>query len=147
MLVSITNTSAVFLQDYGEPAIFYMVADQSPSTVRLAYWMRFLNQDTAVLHGPEKYARLHNFPVVFAFPQKVKRGFYKVRFFMLVEDPSKTAPGEITRLYMNALEKIIQDDAGVLSLVAPAVEAEKRSSEVAKWRNGEMAKWRNGEKT
>jgi KDO2-lipid IV(A) lauroyltransferase len=28
---------------------------------------------------------------------------------MLVEDPSKTAPGEITRIYMNTLEKIIQD--------------------------------------
>ena len=110
MLASITNTSAVFLKDYGEPAIFYMVADQSPSTVRLAYWMPFLNQDTAVLHGPEKYARLHNLPVVFAFPQKIKRGYYKVKFFMLVEDPSKTAPGEITRIYMNALEKIIKDN-------------------------------------
>jgi KDO2-lipid IV(A) lauroyltransferase len=109
LLVPITNTTAVFLEDYGEPALFYMVADQSPSSVRLAYWMQFLNQDTAVLHGPEKYARLHNLPVVFVFPQKVKRGYYKVRFSMLVEDPSKTAPGEIIRLYMNALEKIIQE--------------------------------------
>ena len=109
LLVSIANTSAVFSQDYGEPAIFYMVADQSPSSVRLAYWMQFLNQDTAVLHGPEKYAMLHNFPVVFAYPQKIKRGYYKLNFMMLVEDPSKTAPGEITRIYMNTLEKIIQD--------------------------------------
>jgi KDO2-lipid IV(A) lauroyltransferase len=109
LLVSITNTSAVFSQDYGEPAIFYMVADQSPSSVRMAYWMQFLNQDTAVLHGPEKYARLHNLPVVFAYPQKIKRGYYKLKFIMLVEDPSKTAPGEITRIYMNTLEKIIQD--------------------------------------
>jgi KDO2-lipid IV(A) lauroyltransferase len=109
LLVSITNTAAVFSKDYGEPAIFYMVADQSPSSVRLAYWMQFLNQDTAVLHGPEKYARLHNFPVVFAYPQKIKRGCYKLKFIMLVEDPLKTAPGEITRIYMNTLEKIIQD--------------------------------------
>jgi KDO2-lipid IV(A) lauroyltransferase len=110
MLVSITNTTAVFQKDYGEPAIFYMVADQSPSSVRLAYWMQFMNQDTAVLHGPEKYSRLYNLPVVFAYPQKIKRGYYKVKFLMLVEDPSKTAPGEITRIYMNTLEKIIREN-------------------------------------
>jgi len=110
LLASITNTSGVFLKDYGEPAIFYMVADQSPSSVRLAYWMPFLNQDTAVLHGPEKYARLHNLPVAIAYPRKIKRGYYRVRFIMLVEDPSKTAPGEITRIYMNTLEKIIQEN-------------------------------------
>jgi KDO2-lipid IV(A) lauroyltransferase len=110
LLASITNTSAVFLKDYGEPAIFYMVADQSPSSVRLAYWMQFLNQDTAVLHGPEKYARIHNMPVVFAYPQKIKRGYYRVKFSMLVEDPSKTEPGEISRIYMNTLEKIIREN-------------------------------------
>lgn len=110
LLVSITNTTAVFLHDYGEPAIFYMVADQSPSSVRLAHWIQFMNQDTAVLHGPEKYARIHNLPVVFAHPKKIKRGYYKVIFIPLVDDPSKTAPGEITRIYMNTLERIIREN-------------------------------------
>jgi KDO2-lipid IV(A) lauroyltransferase len=110
LLVSIANTLTVFNKDYGEPAIFYMVADQSPSSVRLAYWVQFLNHDTAVLHGPEKYARLLNFPVVFACPQKIKRGYYKVKFFMIVKDPSKTATGEITRIYMNTLEKVIKEN-------------------------------------
>ena len=110
VLASIANTSAVFSKDYGEPAIFYMVADQSPSSVRLAYWMRFLSQDTAVLHGPEKYARLYNYPVVFAHPTRIKRGYYKVNFSLLVEDPSKTQPGEITSIYMNTLEKVINEN-------------------------------------
>jgi len=109
LLVSISNTSAVFSKDYGEPAIFYMVADQSPSNARLAYWVQFLNRDTATLHGPEKYARLYNLPVVFAFPRKIKRGHYKLKFIMLVEDPSKTKTGEITQIYMSALEKIIRE--------------------------------------
>jgi KDO2-lipid IV(A) lauroyltransferase len=109
LLVSISNTSAVFSKDYGEPAIFYMVADQSPSNARLAYWVQFLNHDTATLHGPEKYARLYNLPVVFAFPRKIKRGHYKLKFIMLVEDPSKTKTGEITQIYMSALEKIIRE--------------------------------------
>jgi KDO2-lipid IV(A) lauroyltransferase len=109
-LVSITNTAAVFKTDYGEPAAFYMVADQSPSSVRLAYWLTFLGQDTAVLHGPEKYARIHNFPVVFAYSKKVSRGKYRVRFSMLVEDPSKTKMGEITEKYMRALENAILEE-------------------------------------
>jgi KDO2-lipid IV(A) lauroyltransferase len=110
LLVSISNTYAVFKQDYGEPAIFYMVADQSPSNARLAYWVQFMNQETAVLHGPEKYARLFNLPVVYVYPEKIKRGHYKVKFFMIVEDPSKTKTGEITRIYMNTLEKIIREN-------------------------------------
>jgi KDO2-lipid IV(A) lauroyltransferase len=104
VLVSILNTAAVFQADYGEPVIFYMVADQSPSSPRLAHWMRFLNQDTAVLHGPEKYARLHNLPVVYAGAEKIKRGHYRVKFSMLVEDPSKTAKGEISEIFMKTLE-------------------------------------------
>ena len=52
---------------------------------------------------------LLNLPVAFAFPVKIKRGYYRVRFLMLVEDPSKTQPGEITRIYMNTLEKIIRE--------------------------------------
>lgn len=109
LLVSISDTAAVFARDYGEPAIFYLVADQSPSNARLAYWVRFMNRDTATLHGPEKYARLYNLPVVFANPQRVKRGYYKLKFIMLVEDPSKTKTGEITQIYMTALERVIRE--------------------------------------
>ena len=136
LLVSIANTSAVFSKDYGEPAIFYMVADQSPSSVRLAYWMQFMNQDTAVLHGPEKYARLYNFPVVFAYTRRIKRGYYKVDFSMLVEDPSKTEPGEITRQYMRRLEKIIFDKPEYY-LWSHKRWKHKRDSEIAKQRDSE----------
>ena len=109
-LVSILKTAAVFSTDYGEPAIFYMVADQSPSSARLALWMNFLNQDTAVLHGPEKYARIHNFPVVFAYCKKISLGNYRIGFKMLVEDPSVTRMGEITEKYMRALEQLIREE-------------------------------------
>ncbi|MCX6251508.1 MAG: lysophospholipid acyltransferase family protein [Bacteroidetes bacterium] len=108
-LVSITNTAAVFAASYGEPAFFYMIADQSPSSPRVAYWVNFLNQDTAVLHGIEKYARLLNLPVVFVASRKIRRGYYKVTFTLIVEDPSKTKRGEITEKYMRALEDLIRE--------------------------------------
>jgi KDO2-lipid IV(A) lauroyltransferase len=107
VLASITRTAETFNADWSEPAIFYMVADQSPSSARLAYWMPFLNQETAVLHGPEKYARVHNFPVVFAYSKKIRRGYYEVYFSMLAENPSELKTGEITRRYMKKLEEVI----------------------------------------
>ena len=106
-LASITNTAETFKTDWGEPTVFYMVADQSPSSPRLAYWVDFLNQETATLHGPEKYARIHNLPVVFAWVRKVRRGYYEVDFKMLESEPAKTKTGEITHLFMKMLEDVI----------------------------------------
>ena len=109
-LVSINDTIAVFKTDWLEPAAFYMIADQSPSSIRLAYWVNFLNQDTPVLHGPEKYARVYNMPVVYTAIRKVRRGFYESEFLVLCEDPSKTKTGEITSKFMNMLEESIREN-------------------------------------
>jgi Kdo2-lipid IVA lauroyltransferase/acyltransferase len=109
VLASIEHTVATFKTDWSEPAAFYMISDQSPSSPRLAYWVKFMNQDTATLHGPEKYARVHNLPVIFVYAKKIKRGFYQVEFSMLEEDPSKTKTGEITARFMQRLEEVIRE--------------------------------------
>ena len=109
-LASIVKTAETFRTDWGEPAAFYMVADQSPSSPRLAFWVNFMNQETAVLHGPEKYARIHNFPVVFACVKKMKRGYYSVEFQMLEANPQQTKTGEITTRFMNMLENVINEN-------------------------------------
>jgi KDO2-lipid IV(A) lauroyltransferase len=108
-LAPITKTAETFKTDWGEPAIFYMVADQSPSSARLAYWVDFLHQETAVLHGPEKYARVHSFPVVFAYVKKVKRGYYTIDFKLLEAEPQHTKTGEITGRFMKMLEDVINE--------------------------------------
>jgi KDO2-lipid IV(A) lauroyltransferase len=108
-LASIEKTSETFKADWDETPAFYMVADQSPSSPRLAYWIDFLNQETAVLHGPEKYSRVHNLPVFFACVKKIKRGYYTVEFRLLEANPEKTKTGELTTRYMKMLESIIRD--------------------------------------
>jgi KDO2-lipid IV(A) lauroyltransferase len=110
LLASIMHTAEIFKTSWDEPAIFYMVADQSPSTPRLAFWVHFLNQDTATLHGPEKYARLHDIPVVFARVKKIKRGNYTVTFEMLEPNPPTTEKGYITSRYMQMLEEEIKSE-------------------------------------
>ncbi len=106
-VVSISETRKVFSDSYEKPAGFVMAADQSPSNLKRAFWVKFLNQDTACLHGVESYAKLYNLPVFFCNIQREKRGFYTVTLSLLVENPQDTKDGEISQIYLSALEKII----------------------------------------
>jgi KDO2-lipid IV(A) lauroyltransferase len=72
--------------------------------------MDFLNQDTAVLHGPEKYARIHDMPLVYADVQKIRRGYYEVNFECLEANPATTKTGELTGRFMKRLERAIIRD-------------------------------------
>lgn len=84
-----------------------LIADQSPGEPEIQYWTNFLNQNTPVLTGPEKIAKLMKSPVVYLDMQKVKRGYYTVNVVPLVENPDKTSANEITDLGVAYLEKVI----------------------------------------
>lgn len=79
-------------------------SDQSPGKVDNSYWMTFLNQDTAVLFGTEKYAKEYNFPVLFGTIHKVKRGFYNFQFSLVEENPVSSPYGAITEKATRMLE-------------------------------------------
>lgn len=82
--------------------------DQSPSNPNNAYWMKFLNQDTGVLFGAEKFAKEYNYPVVYGRLNKLKRGHYSLDFTDVTDTPTETAYGEITEKITLLLEKDIQ---------------------------------------
>ena len=82
--------------------------DQSPSNPNSAYWMKFLNQDTGVLFGAEKFAKEYNYPVIYARLNKEKRGYYSLDFFDVTDKPQETIYGEITEKVTQLLEKDIQ---------------------------------------
>lgn len=82
--------------------------DQSPSNRNNCYWMEFLNQDTGVLFGVEKFAKDYNQVVVYGRINKEKRGHYSFEFFEVTETPRETAYGEITEIVTKALEKDIR---------------------------------------
>ena len=83
-------------------------ADQSPSgRTKRVYWTTFLNQETAVMFGTEKYAREYNYPVIFAGIKKIKRGSYEVWFELLEENPADSPNGAITEKHTRLLEKQI----------------------------------------
>lgn len=98
-LVSDTNQGVQFLAA--------LIADQRPLKPEIKYWMRFLNQETPVLLGPEKIAKKTHAAVVWAEMRLVKRGYYKIVFKLLTETPELTSDYEITDAFMGELEKAI----------------------------------------
>lgn len=91
------------------PALFVYIADQSPSrsAIDKADWVEFLNQKTPCLWGGDRMARRMDFPVLNMAINRVKRGFYEVRFEKITDTPRATKEGEITAAYMHKLEQQI----------------------------------------
>lgn len=109
-LVSMSTTARSLAQKRTVPAAFVFIADQTPSDVKNAHWVDFLNRPTAFHHGMDKIARRTNYPVYQAEIKRVKRGFYEVEFSLLCLHPGEQKEGDITTLYANGLEKTIQKD-------------------------------------
>ncbi|HOP03253.1 MAG TPA: lysophospholipid acyltransferase family protein [Tenuifilaceae bacterium] len=109
-LASISETSKTFESYSSKLSAFLMAADQRTLRSRrhLAYKVNFLGIETLFLHGPEKYARLYNLPVVYIDVQRKKRGFYEVELSVLADNPQELPDGEITRRYAKTLEQIIR---------------------------------------
>jgi KDO2-lipid IV(A) lauroyltransferase len=86
---------------------FCFIADQSPKKSNVAFWMNWLNQETAPIIGPEKLAKQTGYPAVYLDIQKTKRGHYTGEFFILAEDARTLPEFELTKRYMHLMEKTI----------------------------------------
>jgi Kdo2-lipid IVA lauroyltransferase/acyltransferase len=82
-------------------------SDQAPKKTQRAYWMTFLNQETAVQFGTEKFTKEYNMPVVYGTIYKMKRGHYEVEFTLICADPHSMGYGEITQQHTKMLEQNI----------------------------------------
>lgn len=87
-------------------------SDQSPRKGQRAYWMTFLNQETGVQFGAEKFASEHNCAVVYGHIRRLKRGHFQIEYQAICDDASKTTYGEITKTHTRLLEaEIIKEPA------------------------------------
>lgn len=112
IMVPTNRTYETFQHYQNTPCLYLLVADQSPSPNDLAkaHWVNFLNQDTPCIHGPEKYARLYNYPIVYIDIQRTTRGRYTIELSLLCSCPNKLPEGEITRQYMDKLAGVIRSN-------------------------------------
>lgn len=108
-ITAVKNTLREMVASRGRLTATAFVADQT-ATRKDAYWMTFLNQDTAVFTGPEKLAKKFEYPVLYMHVARPKRGYYLVTSELLFENPSQTREGEITEGFTRRLEKEIQAD-------------------------------------
>jgi len=108
VVAPISKSKDTFQQAYPRPAGFGLAADQSPSNTSKAHWLKFLNQDTACLFGPEVFAKLHNIPVFYFEIQRTKRGFYQMEISLITDTPNEMAKGEIIDILFKRLEETIR---------------------------------------
>lgn len=88
-------------------SVVIFLADQTPSKANLHYWTQFLNQESAILTGPERIARKLDLPVIFLDTKKVKRGYYTVDMHLITKTPKQTPEFWITEQYARLMEKCI----------------------------------------
>lgn len=104
------NVKEKFEEYRFEPTATLILADQSPGDSLKAYWTKFLHRDTAVQFGTEYFAHLYQYPVVFFWLEKVKRGTYKINLELISEFPQNEPYGYITESHTKKLEKIINEN-------------------------------------
>lgn len=89
------------------PTMFIFGIDQCPRKHQRAYWMKFLNQETGVQYGAEKFARENDTAVVFGNIKKVKRGFYEIEYTLVCEDTKDKPEGWVIEKGTRLLEQMI----------------------------------------
>ncbi len=92
-----------------QPTQFVFLSDQGPSNTKTAHWIHFLNQDTPCHFGVDRLARRKGYPVFNIITERVSRGYYRLQYELLTDDPSNTNDGDITKMYMRSLEMQIID--------------------------------------
>lgn len=109
-MVVTRKVSRYFVQGFDKPTVTIFGSDQSPTYNKNVVWTQFLNQETAVASGLERYAKKYNYPVVFGDIQKVKRGQYTLEFFEITDDASSFEDGQITKKFTRMIEDQIKVD-------------------------------------
>ena len=97
----------VALRRSEHPFVVGMLSDQKPSKRSSYVWTQFLNQETAFLDGSEVLAHKFGFSAVYAHICSPKRGYYRIRFEQITDDPELMQPEEMTKQYAELLEQNI----------------------------------------
>ena len=90
------------------PFVIGLIADQKPSPQNAHAWTTFLNQDTSFLEGGEVLSRKFDLGVVYVHITSHKRGYYRIHFEVITDDPQSMSENEITFAYARLLEQNIR---------------------------------------
>jgi KDO2-lipid IV(A) lauroyltransferase len=109
-LISVKDLDAKMEQLKNQTCIWGFIVDQSPARPDRAHWIHFLNQETPVATGTDRYARQYDLGVVFGKIKKIKRGFYTLTYEPVCIDAKESKEGSISRSHSEILERIIREE-------------------------------------
>lgn len=104
-MIPAEKAARVILKLRREQHAFGILGDQNPRRNDEKYWAPFMGIDTPVVIGPERIARLTDYPLFYVATERLARGRYRCVIEPLLVPPYDTLPeGEISRIYMRAVE-------------------------------------------
>jgi Kdo2-lipid IVA lauroyltransferase/acyltransferase len=107
VLLPATKMRTAMLPWRDKQYLLALVADQNPGVPSKGYWLNFFGKPTPFVTGPEKGARANASAVVFIHFTKSRRGYYEAHPELASLDPNSLPETEITRIYIQYLEKVI----------------------------------------
>ena len=105
---SVLLRKLVQLRHADHPFVIGLIADQKPSPRNAHTWTTFLHQDTSFLDGGEVLARKFDMGVVYANITSPKRGYYRIHFEVITDEPQSMPENEITLSYARMIEANIR---------------------------------------
>lgn len=89
--------------------IYGLLSDQSPQIGRAFYWADFLGVRVPIHTGAEMLAKKYDCAYVNMQINKIKRGYYEVKFDLLAENPKDFSNYQITDIFIDKVEKQIRE--------------------------------------
>jgi KDO2-lipid IV(A) lauroyltransferase len=108
ILLPATKMKTAMLPWRDKQYLLALVADQNPGVPSKGYWLNFFNRPTPFVTGPEKGAKANDSAVIFIHFTKKKRGYYEAHPELATVDPKALPEKELTRLYIQYLERVIK---------------------------------------
>lgn len=97
-------TYSTIKNSQSDKTLFTLVADQSPSNLKSAQWVKFLNQDTAFMSGADLLNKRLNIPVCYLHVKSSKSGFYELYPKVIIESNNSDQGSNLIKQYAELLE-------------------------------------------
>ncbi len=106
-VISAPKAAKAILKLRKENRAFGIIGDQNPRRKDDKYWVTFMGVETPVAVGPERIAKLTEYPLFYVSMERLSRGRYRCVIAPLAEAPY-SGEGEISQKYMSVVEANIR---------------------------------------
>lgn len=110
-LIESRNVARYMAKHQDIPGIYFMISDQCPGPIGKSIAVRFLEQPTLMIEGPEALARKFGFAVVYGVIRQAGKGRYGMHFTLISDNAAAEEEGVVTRQFARLLEQDIRSDS------------------------------------